>query len=149
MAISFNKRENEKKRQQKKLEKQKRKEERKVSGKSSLDDMIAYVDENGMITSTPPNLQQKEVIEQGEILISIPKREAEAAVIRTGRVDFFSSPKGYGFIKNMENTEKYFFHISHAPRDIATGRIVTFDLEKSNRGGMCAVNITYPEEENE
>ncbi|MDR0349034.1 MAG: cold shock domain-containing protein [Tannerella sp.] len=147
MAISFNKRENEKKKQQKKLEKQKRKEERKVSGKGNLDDMIAYVDENGMITSTPPDLQQKEAIEQEEILISVPKREAEEVAIRKGRVDFFSSPKGYGFIKDLTNTEKYFFHISHAPQDIAEGRIVTFDLEKSNRGGMNAVNITYPEEE--
>jgi cold shock CspA family protein len=146
MAISFNKRENEKKKQQKKLEKQKRKEERKGSGKSSFDDMIAYVDENGIITSTPSDRQQKEEIEQDEILISVPKREKEESVIHRGRVEHFSSSKGYGFIKDMAGTDKYFFHISHAPRDIAEGRTVTFDLEKGNRG-MNAVNITYPEEE--
>ena len=55
MAISFSKRELEKKKQGKKLEKQQRKEERKANrGGSSLDDMIAYVDANGMITDTPP-----------------------------------------------------------------------------------------------
>lgn len=56
MPISFNKREVEKKKRSKKLEKQKRKEERKSSGTRSFDDMIAYVDENGMITDTPPEL---------------------------------------------------------------------------------------------
>ncbi|MDR0395570.1 MAG: cold shock domain-containing protein [Tannerella sp.] len=148
MAISFNKRENEKKKQQKKLEKQKRKEVRKESGKSSFDDMIAYVDENGMITSTPPDMQQKDEIEQDEILISVPKREEEEdAMIRKGRVEHFNASEGYGFIKDIANTYKYFFHISNAPRDIAEGRIVTFYPEKGNRG-MNAVNIAYPEKEN-
>jgi cold shock CspA family protein len=148
MAISFNKRENEKKKQQKKLEKQKRKEVRRESGKSSFDDMIAYVDENGVITSTPPDMQRKEEIDQDEILISVPKREEEEEepVIRKGRVEHFNSSKGYGFIKDMANTDKYFFHVSNAPQDIAEGRMVTFDLEKGNRG-MNAVNIAYPEEE--
>ncbi|MDR1224906.1 MAG: cold shock domain-containing protein [Tannerella sp.] len=147
MAISFNKRENEKKKQQKKLEKQKRKEVRKGSGKSSFDDMIAYVDENGIITSTPSDMQQKEEIEQDEILISVPKREKEESVIiHRGLVEHFSSSKGYGFIKDLAGMDKYFFHISNAPRDIAEGRTVTFDLEKGTRG-MNAVNITYPEED--
>ena len=48
---SFGKRENEKKKQARRVEKQNRKEERKSSGKAtSFEDMIAYVDENGMIT---------------------------------------------------------------------------------------------------
>ena len=46
---SFGKRENEKKKQARRVEKQNRKEERKSSGKAaSFEDMIAYVDENGM-----------------------------------------------------------------------------------------------------
>jgi cold shock CspA family protein len=142
MAISFNKRENEKKRQQKKLEKQKRKEIRKESGKSSFEDMIAYVDENGMITSTPSDRQRKDEIEQDEILISVSKKEKEEAVIHRGRVEHFNPSKGYGFIKDMASTDKYFFHISNAPRDIDEGHTVTFDLEKGNRG-MTAVNIAY------
>ncbi len=145
MAISFNKRENEKKKQQKKLEKQKRKEDRKISGKSSFDDMIAYVDENGAITSTPPDMQNKEPIDQEEILISVPKRESEEISINKGRVEYFSSSKGYGFIKDMNRMDKYFFHISNAPENITEGHIVSFDLEKGDRG-MNAVNITYIEE---
>lgn len=54
-SISADKRENEKKRLARRAEKQKKKEEKKLSNKaSSFEDMIAYVDENGMITSTPP-----------------------------------------------------------------------------------------------
>lgn len=38
--------------------------------------MIAYVDENGVITSTPPELNpNKEEIKQEEILISTPKKK--------------------------------------------------------------------------
>ena len=47
-SMTVGKRENEKKRLAKREEKQKRKEDRKSSNRgSSLDDMIAYVDENG------------------------------------------------------------------------------------------------------
>ena len=143
MAISFNKRENEKKKQQKRLEKQKRKDEKKISGKSSMDDMIAYVDENGVISSTPPDIQNKEKIDPEEILISVPKRnDSEEITIRKGRVDHFSESKGYGFIKDMSGSDTYFFHISNAPEDINEGSIVTYDLEKGNKG-MNAVNIAY------
>lgn len=73
--ISSNKRENEKKKQSKRLEKQKKKEERKTEGKSrSFEDMIAYVDENGMITSTPPDMSKKEDTNTEEIRISTPKK---------------------------------------------------------------------------
>ena len=51
-SVTYNKRENEKKKQARRAEKQKKKEDRKLLGKAnSFDDMIAYVDENGMITS--------------------------------------------------------------------------------------------------
>ncbi|NLI64032.1 MAG: cold shock domain-containing protein, partial [Bacteroidales bacterium] len=49
---SFNKREVEKSKQQKRKLKQQRREERKKKEADSFEDMIAYVDENGMITST-------------------------------------------------------------------------------------------------
>ena len=101
---SFGKRENEKKKQARRVEKQNRKEERKSSGKAtSFADMIAYVDENGVITSTPPELNpNKEEIKQEEILISTPKKEnIEILTVLKGRVDYFNESKGYGFIKDL------------------------------------------------
>lgn len=143
MAISFNKRELEKKKQGKKLEKQQRKEERKANkGGSSLDDMIAYVDADGTIIDTPPDMSNKPKVDAETIEISIPKKEEQEPVALRGRVEYFNADKGYGFIKDTETTEKYFFHISNAPADIAEGAIVTFETERGQRG-LNAVRITY------
>ena len=63
-SILFNKRELEKRKQSKRMEKQKRKEERKTNaGSGSFEDMIAYVDENVVITDTPPDTSNKQEID--------------------------------------------------------------------------------------
>lgn len=138
---TFNKRDNEKKKQTKRQEKQKRKDERKTSGKSSFEDMIAYVDENGVISSTPIDVQKKEKIKQEDIQIAVPKKEDIVIEPNRGRVEYFNSSKGYGFIKNIGTTDKYFFHFSNAPENISEGNIVLFELERGTRG-MNAVNIS-------
>ena len=140
MAVSYNKKELEKKRQSKKVEKQKRKEERKAGGSSSFDEMIAYVDENGMLTSTPPDQSQKEKIDPETILVSTPKKEDIEILPLKGRVEHFDTNKGYGFIKDTSSAEKYFFHISNAFADIKEGNLVTFELERGKKG-MNAVKI--------
>ncbi|MDL2322866.1 cold shock domain-containing protein, partial [Bacteroidales bacterium OttesenSCG-928-A17] len=138
---SFNKRDVEKKKQEKRAEKQKRKEERKIGGTSSFDDMIAYVDENGVITNTPPDERKKQEIEAESIAISIPKKEDIEDPILKGRVEFFNEDKGFGFIKNAAGMDKYFFHISNAPASIREGNKVTFELERGQKG-MNAVRIS-------
>jgi len=140
MANSFNKRELEKKKDQKRKEKQQRKEDRKAAGTQSLDEMIAYVDENGVITDTPPDPAQKQEVDLETITVSTPKKEEVEEEDLTGRVEHFNPAKGYGFIKNIANMDKYFFHISNAPADIAEGNMVTFELERGDRG-MNAVRI--------
>ena len=127
---------------------QKRKEEKKLSPKAnSLDDMIAYVDENGMITSTPPTENiKKEEIKQEEIVISTPKKEKEVPTVMKGRVEFFNTSKGFGFIKDLSGTEKYFFHVNNVMADISENDIVTFDLERGIKG-MNAVNICFENEQ--
>ena len=137
---TFGKRENEKKKQARRLEKQNRKEERNQSGKAnSFDDMIAYVDEYGMITSTPPDPdREKEEIKQEEISISTAKQE-EPDVLK-GRVEHFNVEKGYGFIKDLAGTDKYFFHVNNVLTNIVENDIVTFDLEQGKRG-LNAINI--------
>lgn len=143
-SVTVDKRENEKKRLARRAEKQKRKEEKKLSPKAnSLDDMIAYVDENGMITSTPPTENiKKEEIKQEEIVISTPKKEKEVPTVMKGRVEFFNTSKGFGFIKDLSGTEKYFFHVNNVMADISENDIVTFDLDRGIKG-MNAVNICF------
>lgn len=140
-SISYNKKELEKKRAQKKKEKQQRKEERKASGGSgSLDDMIAYVDANGVITTEQPVPGKKDEIDVESIAISTPKKQDTDDPVLKGRVDYFNKDKGYGFIKDSGSTEKYFFHISDAFPQITEGSVVSFELAKGNRG-LNAVKI--------
>lgn len=137
-SMTVGKRENEKKRIAKREEKLKKKEAR---TKSSLDDMIAYVDENGRITSTPPaeNIKREEINAE-EIIIATPKKEDEEPVILRGRVEFFNESRGFGFIKNLSGVDKYFFHVNNVVGNIVENNIVTFDLERGVKG-MNAVNI--------
>lgn len=142
-SVTVDKRENEKKRLAKRAEKQKKKEEKKLSPKAnSFEDMIAYVDENGVITSTPPTENvKKEEIKQEEILISVPKKEKEEPVVLRGKIDFFNTSKGFGFIKELSNGERYFFHVNNVlSSELNEGNIVTFDLERGLKG-MNAINI--------
>ena len=141
MAISPSKKELEKKKGQKRKEKQQRKEERKAGGNKSFEDMIAYVDENGMITDAPPDPDKKMEVDLELIAISTPKKEVTEEAAQEGAVEHFNPDRGYGFIRERSGAEKYFFHISQAPPGIAEGDAVTFELEWGDRG-MNAVNIT-------
>ena len=137
---SFNKREVEKKKQEKRKEKQMKKEDRKNNPTSSFDDMIAYVDANGVITDTPPELT-KEKIDIADIEISVPKKDdSEVITDFEGRVEFFDETKGFGFIKDKDTVNKYFFHKSNAELDIKENNLVTFKLEKGPKG-MNAVEV--------
>lgn len=137
---SFNKREIEKSKQQKRKEKQQRKEDRKNNPVSSFEDMIAYVDENGVITDTPPEVT-KSNIKAEDIEISVPKKEeVEEPDFFEGRVEFFDTAKGFGFIKDKASVNKYFFHNSNAEIGIKENDNVTFKLERGPRG-MSAVEV--------
>jgi cold shock CspA family protein len=137
---SFNKKEVEKKKGLKRKEKQQRKDERKASGVRSFDEMIAYVDENGRLANAPPDPNKKQKVTLDSIIVSPPKKEAMETEPLTGRVEHFNSDKGFGFIKDTNSTDKYFFHISNAQAGIAERDMVTFELEQGQKG-MNAVKI--------
>src|SRR5690349_14254871 len=94
---TFNKRDNEKKKEQKRLEKQQKKEYRKANKETkSLEDMLAYVDENGNLTSTPPDPTKKKVVSEADIdLGSRNKGGVTPSFQRRGVVKFFDSSKGF------------------------------------------------------
>jgi hypothetical protein len=63
----------------------------------SLDDMMAYLDENGNLSSTPPDPKKAKVFKQEDMQIGVPKYEkVEADIIRNGTVTFFDESKGFG-----------------------------------------------------
>jgi cold shock CspA family protein len=139
---TFSKKEVRKKKEKKRLEKEKKRLAKKDSDKSGLDDMIAYVDENGMITSTPPEPGKKNKTKAEDIEISIPKQEPPdpADLIRKGRLTFFNETKGYGFIEDSDNGHSIFVHINEFQDDIMKGDRVSFETEKGNRG-LAAVRV--------
>lgn len=140
---SFSKREKEKKKAKKKKEKQLKREQRQednVQG-GSLDDMIAYVDEFGNLTDTPPEEQEREEIEAEDIVIGVPKKEDSGDPdVNVGTVAFYDSSKGFGFINDNNSGEKYFFHVNNVTFDIQENDKVTFDIVRG-RKGMDAVNV--------
>ena len=129
---TFGKKEREKKKAKKRKEKEEAKMARKEEGKSSFDDMIAYVDENGMIVDTPPDpTKKKEVIKAEDIELGIPKKDdSDFDPVRNGIVSFFNHDKGYGFIKDTDNQESIFVHINNVTEDINEGNKVTFEVDK-------------------
>lgn len=140
---TFSKKENEKKKQKKRKDKEEKREERKASASKgqSLDTMLAYVDENGNFSSTPPDPKQKKVIMQEDIRIGVAKQEnREPDVIRTGIVAFFNESKGYGFIKDQETQESIFVHLNGLVDAIKENNKVTFEIEMTPKGPN-AINV--------
>jgi len=141
--VTFNKREKEKQRQQQKQQKRDKMEERKAnaSKSKSLDDMMAYIDEDGNITSTPPDPRKKKVFNAEEIEIGVPKQTNEIdGEVNTGVVDYFNESKGFGFIKDKQNGERLFFHVNQLQEQLRETDKVSFDIERGPKG-FNAVNI--------
>lgn len=132
----FNKKQKEKKRLEKKQQKQQRKEDRKANSPAgNLEDMMAYIDEDGNIVDSPPMTVAKKEIDASEIEISIPKKSEEDTLAeRRGRVSFFDTSKGYGFINQDGTQERFFVHQSNLRVPIQEGDKVSFIAKKGLKG---------------
>jgi cold shock CspA family protein len=123
---------------QKRKEKEEKKEIRKANSDKgkSLDDMMAYVDEYGNITDTPPDPKKKKVIKAEDIMLGVPSRDVEEEeVLRNGIITYFNDGKGYGFIKDLKSQESIFVHAN----ELTNGPIkekdkVTFEVANGKRG---------------
>jgi cold shock CspA family protein len=134
---TFNKKETEKNKEKKRKEKEQRKEERKANSKSgsSLEDMMAYVDENGNISSTPPDPLKKRVIKEEDIEIGVPKQSnVKVDPIHKGKVTFYNDSKGYGFIKDLDTQESIFVHVNSVIDPIKENDKVSFEIEMGHKG---------------
>ncbi len=132
------KKENEKKKARKQRDKAEKKEMRKANNNkgAGLDDMLAYVDENGNISSTPPDPKKKITINNEDIQIGVAKRvdPDPADLIRKGVVTFFNDSKGYGFIKDSDNKDSIFVHANGLMQPIKENDKVTFTVERGPKG---------------
>lgn len=137
---TFNKSEKEKKRLKKRDDKRKkmeaRKQEREENGTTGIP--IAYLGHDGQLTDTPPDPSLKVKIKAKNIEIGVPKQTKEDREVlnpvRKGKVSYFDASKGYGFIIDDEDQEKYFTHVSAHLDTITDNDKVLFELEKGLKG---------------
>jgi cold shock CspA family protein len=140
---TFSKKEKEKKRLKKYQDKKEKAEDRKSNSDKgkTLEEMMAYIDENGNITSTPPDPSKKIKIKSENIQIAIPKQEnIPMDTVRNGVVSFFNESKGYGFIKDTQTQESVFVHINGLVDPIKENDKVTFETEQGQKG-LSAIKV--------
>jgi cold shock CspA family protein len=135
---TWSKKEKENKKQKKKKEKEQKKEERKANSKGpkNFEDMIAYMDENGNFSSTPPDPSKRIAIREEDIEIGVPKNRVVAAPDpnRKGIVTFFNDSKGYGFIKDSDSQDSIFVHLNGLIDSIKENNKVSFRVEMGHKG---------------
>jgi cold shock CspA family protein len=134
---TFGKKEKEKNRLKQRQEKQEKMEERKANAKKgkSLDEMMAYIDENGNISSTPPDPKKMRTVNAEDIQVGVPKYVAEEQdPIRAGVVTFFNDAKGFGFIKDLQTQESVFVHVNQLKERISENDKVSFEVEMGPKG---------------
>jgi len=142
---TMGKKDREKKKQKNKLDKADRKKEREANNSKGkgLEDMLAYLDEDGNLVSTPPDPKKvKKEIDHESIQLGAAKREPvdPADLIRQGVVSFFSDSKGYGFINDLKSQERVFVHINNLTEQIKEKDKVTFEVESGPKG-LTAVRV--------
>jgi cold shock CspA family protein len=141
---TFSKKEKEKKRLKKRQDKEQKKEDRQTDSNKGkgLDEMLAYVDDEGNITDTPPDPKKKRIVNQEDIQIGISRQEPPdpADLIRKGTITFFNTSKGYGFIKDHDTQESIFVHQNSLSGPVTENDKVTFEVEKGLKG-LNAVNV--------
>lgn len=103
--------------------------------------MLAYIDEYGNITSTPPDPSRKIKINVEDIQIGVAKQEdIPYDTVRNGVVSFFNESKGYGFIKDLETQESIFVHINALTEPLKENNMVTFETEQGPKG-LSAIKV--------
>jgi cold shock CspA family protein len=138
-----NKKEVKNKQDKKRKDKAKKRLIKKESGKTSFDDMIAYVDEFGKISSTPPDPNKKTLVDVDGIELGATKNDNSQKndFIRKGVVTFFNDSKGFGFIRDMENNQSVFVHANNLEEPIKENNIVSFEIGKGPKG-LTALKVS-------
>jgi cold shock CspA family protein len=142
MAETTAKKEKEKKKAKNKQDKAEKMRERKAHAKQgkSLEDMMAYVDENGNLSATPPD-PKKAIVTSAEDIHLGPSRPSEPEEInRKGIITYFNDAKGYGFITDNKSKANIFVHINQLSEKVKEGNLVTYEIERGARG-LSAIRV--------
>ncbi|GAA4518334.1 cold-shock protein [Sphingobacterium thermophilum] len=130
---TFRKKEIAKKKLQKRKEKEEKRAQRQESNDKgkSLEEMFAYVDENGNISDTPP-VKKYEFKEE-----DLVRPEEEYAY---GKVSFYNEAGQYGFIRDNETRENVYFNFKILGFVLHQDQKVKFK-SKSSRQGLQVTEV--------
>lgn len=140
---TFGKKEVRNKNEKKRKEKEQKRARKKTEGKKkSFDDMIAYVDQFGMISSTPPDPEKNVAIDADSIELGPTRNRSEspADLLRKGVITFFNDSKGYGFIRDLATNESIFVHANNLLETVKENNVVVFEIGKGLKG-ITAMNV--------
>ena len=139
---TFSKSEREKRKKKEKKDKDERREDRKANNKKgrSFEEMFAYIDEHGRLSSTPPDPTKRIEFKSEDVEVSISRQTETVDDVHNGVVSFFNEDKGYGFIKESGSQESYFVHVTSLEQAIHEGDKVTFKVGKNERG-LAAIEV--------
>ncbi|MBD1430108.1 MULTISPECIES: cold-shock protein [Sphingobacterium] len=126
---TFRKKEIAKKKLQKRKEKEEKKAQREDSNDKgkSLEEMFAYVDENGNISDKPP-VKKYEFKEEDLI------RPEVEDVYSFGKVSFYNEAGQYGFIRDNETRENVYFNFKILGFVLHQDQKVKFKSQSSKQG---------------
>lgn len=135
MAETAAKKEKQKKKAKEKRDKAHKMKERKLNNNKgkSLEDMMAYVDENGDLSSSPPDPRKKKETNAEDISLSVSRPSEPAELIRKGIITYFNDSKGYGFITDVKSKENIFMHSSQLQGPVKEGNLVTYETERAQK----------------
>ena len=134
---TFGKKEVRTRKEKKRKEKEQKRARKKTEGKkNSYDDMIAYVDEFGMISTTPPDPARKTVIKAENIELQVTRNKPVIAadIVQREVVTFYNESKGYGLIRDLESNQIIFFHINNLLEPVVENNVVNFEIGKGTKG---------------
>jgi cold shock CspA family protein len=138
------KRDKEIKKQNRRKEKEEKRLERKNDSKKGkgFESMIAYVDENGQLSSTPPDPSKRQEFKLEDVQLGARKEEDTGEKIHQneGIISFYNEEKGYGFIRDNRTKESIFFHVNGLLTPVKLNDQVSFVKAKGAKG-INAVEI--------
>lgn len=134
---TFGKKEVRTRKEKKRKEKEQKRAQKKTEGKkTSFEDMIAYVDEFGKISSVPPDPDKKTFISAESIDLNITKNSPELneSPERKGVVTFYNAAKGFGFIQDLQSNQRVFVHVNNILEPIEENNTVIFETGRGPKG---------------
>jgi len=140
---TFGKKEKENKKAKKRKEKEEKRQDRKMNNNKGkgLDTMLAYVDEHGNLSETPPDPDKMVEVSLDEIELNITSLHKEIReATRKGIISFINDAKGYGFITDLKSQERVFVLMSRFAEPLKERDKVMFETERSPKG-LSALNV--------